>query len=137
MVAVLKHFFLEDDGFDVLQEECRGELDQTESRADVAVLKITSRPGGSMYAYDYSLIESKKADKSWTDTHDHLSRHCGGTENQSGKVYGIIHIGLHVQLFTADHGILTPLSGVLHLRRDVGLLTSHFTAMKNRPLSFL
>jgi hypothetical protein len=64
MVAVLRHFFTEDEGFDVLQEESRGEMDQTELRADMAVLKITARPGERMYAYDYCLAESKRADRS-------------------------------------------------------------------------
>jgi hypothetical protein len=72
----------------------------------MAVLKITSRPGGIMYAYDYCLVESKKTGKSWNETQIHLSRHCGGTENQPGQVYGVIHIGLNIQFFTANRGYL-------------------------------
>ncbi|KAF2464444.1 uncharacterized protein BDR25DRAFT_319185 [Lindgomyces ingoldianus] len=137
MIAVLKHFFLEDEGFDVLQEESRGELDQNELRVDMAVLKITSRPGGSLYAYDYCLVESKKADRSWTETEHHLSRHCASTENQSGQVYGIVHIGLYVQFFTADRGVLTALSGGLHIRNDVNAITTMFGNMKRQPLPCL
>ena len=136
MVAILKYFFTEDEGFDIFQES-RGETDQTESRADVAVLKITSRPGGSVYAYDYCLVESKKAVKSWNETQDHLSRHCGGTENQSGQVYGIIHIGLYIKFFTANSGVLTALSGYLHVRNDVNTVITMFGNMKSRPLPFL
>ncbi len=103
----------------------------------MAVLKITSRPGGSLYAYDYCLVESKKAGKNWGETQHHLSRHCGGTENQSGQVYGIVHIGLHIQFFTANRGVLTALSGGLHIRNDVNTITNMLGNMKSRPLPFL
>jgi hypothetical protein len=137
MMAVLKHFFLEEDGFDILQEESRGELDQTESIVNMAVLKIICRPGGSQYSYDYCLVESKKANKSWTETEEHLRRHCAGTENQSRQVYGIIHIGLHVQFFTAQRGTLMRLSGRLHIRHDVNAITTMLGNMKRQPLPFL
>lgn len=138
MVAVLRHFFLEDEGFEVVQEESRGDLAPGESRVDVAVLKITSRPGGSPYTYDYCLVESKKADRSWADnTEDHLSRHCAGIENHSGQVYFIIHTGLYVQFFTADRGGLTALSGGLHIQNNVNAITTMFANMKRQPLPFL
>lgn len=137
MMAVLKYFFLEDEGFDVLQEESRGETAPGESRADMAVLKITARPGGSMYAYDYCLVESKTARESWAETEDHLGRHCEGTDNQSGQVYGIVHIGLYVQFFTANKGTLAALSGRLHVRNDVNAVTTMFESMKRHPLPFL
>jgi len=136
-VAVLKYFFLEDEGFDVFQEESRGEADQSTSRADMTVLKITARPGGSMYAYDYCLIESKRAGRGWAETENHLSRHCVGTENHSGQVYGIVHIGLLIQFFTANRGVLTALSGPLHIRDDVNTISTMFGSMKRRPLPFL
>ena len=94
----------EGEGFDVLQEESRGETVPGESRADMAVLKITARPGQSMYAYDYCLVENKTAGRSWLETKDHLGRHCRGTDNPSRQVYSIIHVGLHVQFFTANKG---------------------------------
>ncbi|KAF1843366.1 uncharacterized protein K460DRAFT_407722 [Cucurbitaria berberidis CBS 394.84] len=137
MVAILRCFFLEEKGFDVLQEESRGEVDQAESMADMAVLQLLSRPGGSTYAYDYCLVESKKADKSWTETQDHLSRLCGGTQNDSGKVYGIVHIGLYIQFFRADSGGLTALSGGLHVRNDVNAITVMFENIKRNPLPIL
>ncbi len=136
-MSMLRYFFTEDEGFDVCQEEPRGELDQTESRADMTVLKLKARPGGSMYAYDYCLVESKRANRSWTDTQNHLSRHCGGTENQSGRVYGIVHVGLHVQFFNSNRGVLTPLSGGLHVRNDVNTITTMFQDMKRRPPPYL
>ncbi|KAF2803694.1 uncharacterized protein BDZ99DRAFT_160354 [Mytilinidion resinicola] len=76
-LAILKHFFVEAEGFDVVQEESLGETTVGETQADMSVLKILARPGGSMYAYDYCLVESKRADRSWPLTRDHLSRHCG------------------------------------------------------------
>jgi hypothetical protein len=116
MVTVLKYFFRDSDDFDVMQDESRGEGQHNESRPDAAVLKIISRPGGSPYAYDYCMVESKKVHADWRATEDQLSRHCGGTENESGLVYGIIHIGLYVQFFSANGGVLQPPSNALHLR---------------------
>jgi hypothetical protein len=66
-----------------------------------------------------------------------LSRHCAGTENKSGQVYGIIHIELHVQFFTANRGVLTALSSRLHIQNDDNAITAMFANMKRRPLPFL
>jgi hypothetical protein len=137
MVTMLRYFFTEDEDFDVLQEESRGEIGQAESIVDAVVLKVLWRPGGSSYGYDYCMVESKRAGISWTKTYDHLSRHCAGTGNSSGRVYGIVHIGLYVQMFSADHGILTPMSGRLHLRNDAGLLTTLFASIRDRPVPVL
>ncbi|KAF1948554.1 hypothetical protein CC80DRAFT_599569 [Byssothecium circinans] len=137
MVAILWYFFPEGEGFNVLQGESRREIDQTESRVDIAVLNLTSPPGGSMHAYDYCLVESKKADRSWSEMECHLSKLCARTENKSKQVYGMIHIGLHVQFFTADRGTLTALSGGLHVRNDVNAVTTMLENMKRRPLPFI
>ena len=51
-----------------MQEESRGDTD--ESRPDVVLLKIIARPTGSLYSYDYGMVESKKAQLS-----RYLSRH--------------------------------------------------------------
>ncbi|KAF2835299.1 hypothetical protein M501DRAFT_999347 [Patellaria atrata CBS 101060] len=136
MMAILRYFFKEDEGFDVFQEESRGETSQGESRPDMTVLKITARPGGSTYAYDYCLIESKKAGESWDATQDHLSRHYGGTENPSREVYGIVQIGLCIRFFTARNGVLTAQSGYLHVRDDVNDITAGMENMKRRPPLF-
>ena len=133
----MKFFFLDRDGFDVLHEESRGEMEQDESKVDIAVLKILARPGGSNYSYDYCLIESKEAGRSWSATEDHLSRPCAGTKNASERVYGAVHVGLFVQFFTTHRGILTPMSGRLHLRNDVNAVTTMIERMKRNPLPFL
>ncbi|KAF2798615.1 hypothetical protein K505DRAFT_357373 [Melanomma pulvis-pyrius CBS 109.77] len=116
MLPFLRHFFQENEGFDVLQEESRGDLNQNESRVDIA--------------------EIKKAGRSWTETEDHLSRYCAGIENQSGQVYGIIQIGLYLQFFTANRGVLTALSGGLHMCNDVNAITTMIENMKLEPLPF-
>ena len=134
MVGVLRHFFKEHERFHVFQEESLGETEDDESRVDAAVLKILSRPGGSPYAYDYCLVESKKAGKSWTAAEDHLSRHCGGVTIDTKKVYGIVHVGMEIQFFRGDHGVLTQMSGRLHLRTDVAHITAMFEYLKRYPL---
>jgi hypothetical protein len=134
MMEVLRHFFLDSAGFHVYQEESRGELYQAESKADMAVLKVLSRPGGSFYTYDFLMVESKRADQSWPATEIQLSRHCGGTDNPSGQVYGIVHVGLYMQFFKADRGVLTPLSARLHIRNNVNDITAWFGHVIRTPL---
>ncbi|KAF2839720.1 hypothetical protein M501DRAFT_991734 [Patellaria atrata CBS 101060] len=97
MVAILNHFFLQEKGFDVFQEP-PGEIDQTESRAQLVVLKFISPPGGCMHGYDFCLVESK------------------------------------MLFFTANSGVLTALSGGLHVRNVVNTVTTMMENMKNRPL---
>jgi hypothetical protein len=137
MVSILNAFFPDKEYFDVFQGASRGERGKAESRVDIMVLKTTCPPGGSLLIFDYCLGQSKAPGADWEATRNDLSRHCADTDNPSGQVYGIVHIGLEVQLFSAIRGVLTPLSDVLHLRRDVDLVTTLFTRMKTRPFPFV
>jgi hypothetical protein len=83
------------------------------SKADASILKILARPGGSTYSYDFCLVESKKAGRSWPAIEDQLSRYCGGAQVDSRKVYGIFYVGMMIQFFRADAGVLTLMSGRL------------------------
>lgn len=134
MLAVLRHFFKETEDYEVVQEESLGEFADHESRADASVLKILARPGGSTYSYDYCLVESKKLGRNWAETEDQLSRHCGGTQNESRRVYGIVHVGLEIKFFRGNAGWLEGISQPLHLRRDVRTIAEWFEFLKRNPL---
>lgn len=134
MFQVLHFFFPSSENFSVIQEQNRGEFDSLESVADYVVFKELFCPGGPSYFHDFCLIESKRAGRSWSKAEDHLARHCAGTDNDSDKVYGMIQIGLHIQLFTADKGILTRQSNRLHLTKDVDRVTRLFESMKANPI---
>lgn len=137
MVAVLAHFFTETEHFYVSLDRMQGVPVLDESRADIMVFQFLGPPGGSMYEYEYCLVESKRADRSWPETLEHLRRHCRSTDSQSGQIYGIIHVGLHVQSFSSDIGVLTALTECLHLRDDVDQVTAAMQEMKRDPVPIL
>nr|POE72075.1 hypothetical protein CFP56_11951 [Quercus suber] len=134
MSEVLRYFFTKREGFLLFQEEVRGERSSGGTIADMVVFKILARPGGSMYTYDYCMVESKRAGRSWREAEDHLSRHCENTDNTSKQVYALLQIGLLVKFYSANHGVLTALSGRLHLRDHVDEVTAMFTSLKRDPL---
>lgn len=135
MTAIIKSVFKESEGFDVTQEETRG-VSGASSIPDIIVLKIIARVGGSMYPFDYCMIESKALGESWGGTEGQLSLHCQGTDNPSEQVYGIVHVGMHIQVYTADQGALTAVSDRMHLRNNVTDVTNWLQNIKHNPLRF-
>jgi len=135
-MAILHWFYTNTatEQYSITQEESLGETSQGESRADAIVLRIFCRPGGSFYGYEILVGESKKLGEGWLGAEDQLSRHCSGVNIDSGQVYGFVHVGLHLQLYKADKGVLTPQTGRLHMRNDVAAITSWFQWMKQNPL---
>jgi hypothetical protein len=132
MVGILRRFFA-DPYFSVYQEESAGEKSQGESKPDMSVLKVLSRPGGSPYHYDYCMVESKKLGRNWDEAIDHLTRHCAGNGNESGQVYAIVQIGLEIQFYKWNGGRLNTLGGRLHLRREVTIVTPWFGHLVKNP----
>lgn len=134
IMAILRYFFDESEDFDVFQES-RGVTSENESKADIAVLKILCPPGGNAYAYDYCLVKSKRAGESWAETEDQLSRRCGGTFNDPKQVYGIMQVGLEIQFFKANAGVLINISNCMHVRNDVAHITTMIGYLKRHPLA--
>lgn len=114
MVEILRFCFPDRDGWAIYQEESRGELDQGESRSDTAVLKLVARSGGSLYSYDYCLVESKKKGESWPAAVEQLERHCAGTEVESKQVYGIVQVGEEMEFYKVKDGELIRMTNRLH-----------------------
>ena len=71
---ILRWLFTNDDGFSVIQEDCR-----ESSIPDHVIFKVEGRAGGSNYAYDFLLGECKRAGQSWDAAEDQCSRHCENT----------------------------------------------------------
>jgi hypothetical protein len=116
------------------QEESRGVTTQTNSRADMAVLKLIARPGGSLYSYDYCLVESKRKGESWPAAVRHLRRHCAGTEAPAEEVYGIVQVGEEMEFYKAKNGELTKISDRLHFVDQVADVMNMCKYLKVHPL---
>lgn len=127
--AILRWLFREEEGYDVVQEDDRGS-----SIPDHVVFKIECRAGGSFYAYDFMMVECKKAGDSWTSASEQCIRHCENSHNESGQVYGMVQIGMDIQFCQWGNTTLTPLSRVLHLREDVDEIIQWAEYLKAHPL---
>ncbi|KAF2476819.1 uncharacterized protein BDR25DRAFT_338963 [Lindgomyces ingoldianus] len=114
IVEILWFCFPDRDSWGIYQEESRGELDQNESKPDMAVLKLVARPGGSLYTYDYCLVESKKKGGSWSAAVEQLGRHCAGTEVESKQVYAITQVGEEMEFYKAKDSELIRMADRLH-----------------------
>lgn len=130
--SILKELFPTSEGFDVTQEETN-----VNTKPDSTIFQISSRPGGSLYAYEFCLVESKKHAQSWTATEDQLANHTFNSDNDSKQVYGIVHIGMEIKIYRSDRGTLTPLNQKMHLRRDVHTITQWAQHLKQNPLPFV
>jgi hypothetical protein len=73
-------------------------------------------------------------DGSWDVGEEELRGVCGGTANGSGIVYGIVNVGLWVQMFRAEGGRLERLSGRLHLKDDVGAVMEILDEVRRTPM---
>jgi hypothetical protein len=131
MGPILRWLFPEREGFDVVQEEDRA------SRPDFVIFKICCRPGGSNYAYDFCIVESKPAGRPWGSTEDQCANECDSGENDAARLYAIVHIGLEVGFYKYELGTVTQWSQRMHLRQDVHAVTRWAHTLKANPLPFV
>lgn len=127
--GILRWLFKEEDGFDVVQEDNRGS-----SVPDHVVFKIECRAGGSFYAYDFLMVECKRAGESWASATEQCLRHCENTHNESRQVYGMVQVGMDIQFCVWRNRNLTTLSRVLQLRDDVDEIIEWANYLKAHPL---
>ncbi|KAI0508243.1 hypothetical protein F5B22DRAFT_650097 [Xylaria bambusicola] len=106
MGSILRFMFPEREGFDVVQE-----TEGDNSRPDFSTLKVSQRPGGTLYQYDFMLTESKKMGQPWGATEDQLQDHLAGNGNESKNCYGRIQIGLLAQFYKYEGGICSKVGG--------------------------
>lgn len=133
MGAILRFLFPEDQGYDVTQEE----VALNYGKANFVVFKILCRPGGSTYAYDFCVVESKKIGITWGSSEDQCREYCTDIQNNSHQTYRMIQIGLELRFYKYSHGNLAPLSGRLHIRGDVQTITQWAEYIKNNPISLV
>lgn len=127
--SILRWLFKEEDGYDVVQEDNR-----ESSVPDHVVFKIERRAGSSFYAYDFLMVECKRADYSWDVALEHCTRHCENTDNESKKVYAMIQIGLTLQFYKWVDSTLTTLTNKLHVRLDVDEIIAAAEYLRTHPL---
>ncbi|KAK5627749.1 hypothetical protein RRF57_003464 [Xylaria bambusicola] len=132
MGSILRFMFPEREGFDVVQE-----TEGDNSRPDFSTLKVSLRPGGTLYQYDFMLTESKKMGQPWGATEDQLQDHLAGNGNESKNCYGMIQIGLRVQFYKYEGGICSKVGGQMHLIRDVHGIMLWGQYLKENPLPFV
>ncbi|KAF9768350.1 hypothetical protein IL306_014384 [Fusarium sp. DS 682] len=101
MRAVLAWLFPPNEGYEVIQEEDRG------GRPNLVVFKISCRPGGSAYTYDFCIVESKAKGAPWGSTEDQCANACFETENEVKKVYAMVHIGTGIGFYKYEDGDFT------------------------------
>jgi hypothetical protein len=67
MGGILRFIFPGSEGYDVVQE-----TEGDDTRADFSTFKVSRRPGGIVYQYDFMLTESNKLRAPWGGTEDQL-----------------------------------------------------------------
>ncbi|RSL49417.1 hypothetical protein CEP54_012462 [Fusarium duplospermum] len=130
--AILKCLFKEEEGYDVVQEDDRGT-----SVPDHVVFKVECRAGGSLYTYDFMMVEVKKAGESWDSAFEQCTRHCENSHNESGQVCAMVQVGMEIQFHQWGDTMLTPLTNTFHLRQDVQTIMEWANYLKAHPLPFV
>jgi hypothetical protein len=108
--GILRFIFPGSEGYDVVQET---QGDHT--RADFCTFKISRRPGGTIYQYDFMLTECKRLNAAWGDTEDRLLDYLTRNGNDSKNCYGMIQIGLEVQYYKYEPGVFSKIGAKMHL----------------------
>lgn len=106
MGGILRFIFPESEGDDVVGET----VDNSSTRADFCTFKVSRRPDGTFYEYEYLLTESQKIGQPWGSAEDQLYNHLSGNGNHTKSCYGMVQIGLEVQFFKHEQFVLSKVS---------------------------
>ncbi|TVY37183.1 hypothetical protein LOCC1_G008103 [Lachnellula occidentalis] len=128
--GILRFLFPDNQGFDVT----RGEEVSSSGKPDFIVLKILCRPGGSTYAYELCVVNSKNIGTCWVSTENQCRNYYTDHENPDYQTYVIVHMGLEIGFYEYSQGDLSLLSGKLHVRRDVEFVIHWAEYIRNHPL---
>lgn len=132
MTEILRWLFPNEEGYSVIAEDSRDT-----SIPDHVIFKISCRPGGSLYMYDFCMVECKRDGESWPATEEQCFNHCFNTENEVKKLYAIIQLGMQLQFYSFEEGNFRKLGGKLHLCHDVAGIIQSAEYMKENPHSFV
>ncbi|KAF2801022.1 hypothetical protein K505DRAFT_369767 [Melanomma pulvis-pyrius CBS 109.77] len=129
---ILRFIFPRSEGFSVVQETVA-----INTHPDACLFKVSQRPGGSLYKWEYMLVECKKQGQSWVVTEDHLLDHLQGNGNDSGNCYGMVQVGFDVQFYKYENSNFSKVGGRMHLINDANNVLAWGRYIKDNPMSFV
>ncbi|KAF1358980.1 hypothetical protein EJ07DRAFT_156351 [Lizonia empirigonia] len=104
---------------------------------DFCLFKVSQRPGGTLYQYEFMLVESKKPGEAWASTEDHLHDHLEGNGNDSKNCYGMVQIGLDVHFYKYENSNFSRIGGRMHLINDANNVVVWGRHIKDSPMPFV
>lgn len=129
---ILRFMFPGKKGFSVVQETL-----SVNTMPDICIFKVQQTFGGSMFQFEYMLVECKKEGTAWGPTEDHLHDHLEGNGNDSKNCYGMVQIGMTVQFYQYENLVLRKLGGKMHLVDDADNIMIMGQHIKDNPMSFV
>ncbi|KAF1959987.1 hypothetical protein CC80DRAFT_490013 [Byssothecium circinans] len=129
---ILRFIFPSSEGYSVVQETV-----SVNTQPDFCLFKVCQKPGGTLYQYEFMLVESKKAKVAWGATEDHLRDHLEGNGNDSKNCYGMVQIGLDVQFYKYEDREFSKVGGQMHLINDVNHVMAWGRYIKDHPMPFV
>lgn len=132
MGDILRFIFPSSEGYSVVQET---ESDST--RPDFCTFKISRRPGGTFYQYEFMLTESKKKGVAWGATEDHLHEHLAGNRNDTKNCYGMVQVGLQVQFYKYENRHFSTVGPEMHLIDHANDVINWGRHLKANPMPFV
>ncbi|TKA44818.1 hypothetical protein B0A49_13562 [Cryomyces minteri] len=104
---------------------------------DFVTFKLGRQSGGSPHPYEVLIFACKRTGEAWSSTEDQLRSRLAKTANDSGKVYGLIQIGLEVRFYKSESSCFSAVSEKLHLVGDAQRVMNAFSYIKANPLPFM
>ena len=131
MGGILRFIFPASEGYDIVQE-----VELVNTRVDFCTFKISRRPGGIFWQYEFMHVECKKPGEAWGATEDHLHNHLAGNGNDSKNCYGMIQIGFDVQYYKYEDWVFSKVGGKMHIITDAHNVMNWGRQLKANPMSF-
>ncbi|KAL1800296.1 hypothetical protein ACET3X_000638 [Alternaria dauci] len=129
---ILRFIFPSSEGYSVVQETV-----SVNTHPDFCLFKVSQRPGGTLYQYEFMLVESKKPGEAWASTEDHLHDHLEGNGNDSKNCYGMVQIGLDVHFYKYENSNFSRIGGRMHLINDANNVVVWGRHIKDNPMPFV
>ena len=129
MTGILQLAFPRSEGFSVVAE-----TESETTKPDMIVFKIWARPSGTLYNYDYMVVECKNSYHTITETEPQLYEAVANTTNEVKNVYGLIQCGLHLQFYKYENSQSQKLGGAMHIVNDARDVQQMLEYVKTHPL---
>jgi hypothetical protein len=129
MSGILQLSFPRAEGFDV-----GAKTEGQTSRPDVIVFKVWRTTRGSMYSFDYLIVECKSSDYDFDDAEPQLREAMEQPDNVEYNVYGLLQCGLRLQFYKYENHQFQRLGQPMHIVNDVHRVQQQFQYIKDHPL---